>query len=131
MSIGAGILNIPRRADTPTGGGQSGIETIAADIAAIRERHVPPPQMLIKTVTLDAVGAEDTLDTQSRSVSWLLIQCFTGILDIYIGEGGAAVPHMRYEPTPFPVVVPVSVRPYKFTLRAVTAGTSATVIAVS
>lgn len=120
MAVGGGTMDLSHLGRREAGQKIDPLERIAADIAALRSQHVIEPLMLYKAFTLTAAGESDTFDSQSRRVAWIIAQAFTGVVDLYWTDGGGSgsLPPMRFEPTPFPILVPVSVKPYVFTAVA-------------
>lgn len=119
MAKGAGIMDLSHLGRREGGTKIDPQERIAADIAALRAQYVIEPLMLYKAFTLAAAGATDQFDSQAKRVSWIIAQAFTGVVDLYWTDGGGGtLPPMRFEPTPFPILIPVSVKPYVFTVIA-------------
>jgi hypothetical protein len=125
MSVGGGTMDLSHLGRREGGSKIDPLERIAADIAALRAAHVIEPLMLNKNFNLLAAGDRATFDSQGRRVSWIIAQAFTGVVDLYWTDGGGSgTPPMRFEPTPFPILIPVSVKPYVFT--AIANGAAAT-----
>lgn len=138
MAEGGGILRLPNRgrmekvaveqANQP-----EALERIARDIQAIREEYVQPKLLKPTQMAFTATGDQLTIDSQNLSVGWLIVDVFTGAIDVYFGDGASntSVPHMRFGVTPFPVIVPVAVKPYVLTVFCSTGPATATLIMVS
>lgn len=117
---GGGIADFSHLGRKEPGSRVDPLDRIAADIAAIRAAHVVEPLMLYKAVTLGAAGDTVTFDSQSRRVSWIICQAFTGVVDVYWSDGGGSgsLPPMQFAPTPFPILIPVSAKAYILTAIA-------------
>ena len=44
-----------------------------------------------------AAGASQRIDTSNRQISTLIVQCTTGVLDIYLSEGTSGPPDFRFQ----------------------------------
>lgn len=119
MSVGGGIADFPNLGRRERGAKIDPLERIAADIAALRAAHVIEPLMLTKFFDLAAAGDSDVFDSQGKRVSWIIAQAFSGVVNLFWTDGGGvSKPPMQFAVTPFPILIPVSVKPYTFTVVA-------------